>query len=174
MVRMLTLLALLGAPSTTGETPLEFRCDGMEVLREPNRTLCRGNVVARQGNMLLCCDHFEAVADDQWQWTSLRCTDGVRAARGDERMWSERAELNLIKSTITLTRNPWLQRGTSLLRGDQITVTLAGDHANITNPRGVVIDPKSQRAVALNPPSLQGALPITCPLPAGPPPKSSP
>ena len=174
MVRVLTLLALLGAPNTPGETPLEFRCDGMEVLSSPNRTICRGNVVVRQSDLTLCCDHFEASADAQWQWTSLRCIDGVRAAKGDERMWAHRAEINLLDSTITLTGRPWLERGTSLLQGEQIVVTLAGDHATIRKPRGLVVDPKRRVAPVTPQPSLHEPLPKTCPVAAAPQPKPSP
>ena len=174
MVRVVTLLALLGAPSTPGETPLEFRCDGMEVLSSPNRTICRGNVVARQSHLTLCCDHFEASADAQWQWTSLRCIDGVRAAKGDERMWAQQAEINLLESTITLTGQPWLERGTSLLQGDQIVVTLAGDHAKISKPRGLVVDPKRHAAPSKPRLSVSEPLPKTCPIAAAPTQKSSP
>jgi lipopolysaccharide export system protein LptA len=167
MVRVITLLALLAAP-TTEEAPLEFRCDGMEVLRSPNRTICRGNVVARQADLLICCDQFEALADDQWQWTSLRCENGVRARRGDERMWSQRADIDLKGAKLTLTGKPWLERGSSLLQGSQIVVTLSGDHAVVNNPRGIVADAKSPAPPSLRPLEASGALPATCPISKAP------
>ena len=167
MVRVITLLALLAAP-TTEETPLEFRCDGMEVLRSPNRTICRGNVVARQADLLICCDRFEALADDEWQWTSLRCENAVRAQRGDERMWSQRADIDLKGSKLTLTGKPWLERGSSLLQGSQIVVTLSGDHAVVNNPRGIVADPNGPTPPSLQPLEASDELPPTCPFSKAP------
>ena len=167
MLRLAALVALLSVPSQS-ESPLDFRCDGMEVLKAPNRTICRGNVVARQADLVICCDQCEAVADKAWQWTSLRCQKDVRAQRGDELMWSESAQIDLEASKIMLTGQPLIERGMSLLSGSKITVTLSGDHALVDNPRGSVATPSQNTAIKEPKPLFTGALPATCPIPKAP------
>lgn len=145
------------------EGPLDFRCDRMNLESKPNKGVCTGNIVARRDTLLVCCDKFEANADDKWDWQQFVCVDRVRALRGDELMWSDRAHFNLETGALTLTGRPRLRRGPNLLRGDRIVIDTKSDRAQVIKPRGV-LDPDSALETAVSMPS--GELPSRCPLPA--------
>lgn len=145
------------------EGPLDFRCDRMNLESKPNKGFCTGNIVARRDTLLVCCDRFEASANDKWDWQQFVCVDRVRALRGDELMWSERAHFNLDTGALTLTGNPRLRRGPNLLRGDRIVIDTRTDRAQVIRPRGI-LDPDAEIPEAAALPS--GELPAKCPLPA--------
>ncbi|OGQ78834.1 MAG: hypothetical protein A2289_11530 [Deltaproteobacteria bacterium RIFOXYA12_FULL_58_15] len=146
--------------------PLEFRCDGMQVLTKPsNRSLCRHNVVIRRGDLLLCCQNFEGIANADWEWQTFTCTENVRATRGTETMWADKATFVLETSELFLTGTPLLRRGKSLLSGTRIVVEVTNDRARLDNPRGVI---NTNKEVLPPPAPTTGTLPDTCPLPPRP------
>jgi hypothetical protein len=138
----------------------------MEALRNPNRTRCKKNVVARYRDLLLCCDDFEGIADANWQWTRILCRTNVRARHGDELVWADHAEFVLGTSRLVLTGNPILRRGHSTLTGTSIVIDTEKDHARIKNPRGSMV----QSAVAGDLSKLPSSIELrdTCPLASRP------
>lgn len=138
----------------------------MRLESSPNRAFCKGNVVARRDNLLVCCASFEGTADAEWQWSSFLCKDGVRAKRGEEFMWSSEAHFDLATGKLILRGKPLLQRGPNLLRGTRIVIETEADRAHIDNPRGRLepgYPPKT--AAPLDP---KKELPSRCPLPEAP------
>ena len=172
MVRILTALLLgplLAAPPAEekllGDGPLEFTCKRMRIESEPTyRVICLEDVVVLRGDLLVCCDRFEGFADDQQAWQRFTCTEGVRAQRGDENMWSERADFDVESSELTLTGKPRLHRGKSILEGSRIVVDVRNDRARVENPRGRLESIKSEVLHSKELP-LDGVLPDRCPLP---------
>ncbi|MBI5509360.1 MAG: hypothetical protein HY903_11465 [Deltaproteobacteria bacterium] len=170
-------LALLGlslwlaqAPILPGDgepkaAPLDFRCDNMQVFSKPNRTVCQTNVVVRRADLLVCCATFEGFADDRWGWQRFVCTENVRAERGDETMWSDRAEFVLATNELLLTGRPRLKRGKSLLEGERVVVDVKTDHARIEKPRGRIEAATTTAPAAAGRAPDQG-LPAVCPIPA--------
>ncbi len=147
-----------------GDRPLEFRCDAMQILTKPNRAVCQGNVVLRRDDLLVCCRYFEGHADTAWGWQRFVCTQEVRARRGDETMWADKAEFDVATSALTLSGQPQLQRGQSLLSGQRIIVDVKQDRARVIKPTGVIHQATGERP-APAPDPIAGALPATCPLP---------
>lgn len=144
--------------------PLDFRCDKMNLASKPYRVRCRGNIVARRDNLLVCCDRFEGIGDESGQWREFTCIDRVRAVRSDELMWSKRAHFDLETGNLTLTGEPRLRRGANVLDGETIVIETETDRARVVKPRGR-LEPDAKEAA---PPIAipQGELPATCPLPA--------
>ena len=89
-----------------GEGPVDFRCDNMFVYTKPNRNVCRANVVIRRGELLVCCELFEGQADEKWVWQSFTCSQDVRAQRGTELVWADKAEFFQGTSDLVLTGRP--------------------------------------------------------------------
>ena len=152
-----------------GGGPLDFRCDHMTVIPAPQekRTQCRGNVVIRRGPMWVCCADFTGLAAENWQWQQVLCQGDVRAARGDELMWSDKATFYVGASDLLLTGRPLLMRGQSAITGSRILVNVQTNRAQVSDSRGRLVREASKAAPKpKNTP--QAALPATCPLPPRP------
>ncbi len=169
-----TVLLTLGMPKTgvaehreSRQGPIEFTCDSMKVSTQPNRSLCRKNVVVRRGDLLLCCDHFVGSAEDDWTWTNFTCNGNVVAQRADELMWADTAVFELESSDLILTGHPLLKRARSYVRGTKITLNVESDQARVIKPRGVVYSAPSP-APRTSAPFLTGPVPEKCPLPPRP------
>lgn len=150
-----------------GQGPLQFRCDKMQIFTKPNRTLCVGNVVFRRGPVLACCRTFEGTADENWDLQKATCTEDVRAQRGDETIWSERAEYTPASGDLLFTGRPVVQRGASIIEGERIVANVNEERARVEKPRGqLVSEPPAAVVVPLVTETPTTPLPVTCPLPA--------
>lgn len=172
------LLLLLLAPVAPGELqavkdsaqtgPIDFVCEHMQLLSNPNRAICRERVVVRRGELLLCCEHFEGYMNDKGGWERLVCSNKVRAQRHGELMWADRATFVLAINDLILTGRPRLQRGRSVLAGERIVIDTEREQAQIEQPRGR-LEPASEEVPDPAELPLTGALPRECPVPAAPP-----
>jgi lipopolysaccharide transport protein LptA len=137
----------------------------MVIKTEPNRNICSGRVVVRRGEMLVCCNTFEGVADARWQWQRFVCTGDVRASRDVETAWADKAEFFVADNDLVLTGHPLLHRGDSLLEGERVTMNIQEDYARVVKPRGRMgqsgATPLGRRPL----PIPTGALPTLCPIP---------
>ena len=157
-------------PHKTRSGPIKFRCDSMQILSNPNRSICHTNVLVRRGDLLLCCDRFEGYADSQWGWTKFTCAGNIRAQRLNELIWSKQAHFNLKTSSLVLRGLPLIKRNTSYLTGTRITLNVDSNHAQISKPRGV-ITPSSLPSIAPQAhknDTRVADLPEICPLPTRP------
>ncbi len=167
----LALLIVVAPPAAKSNAagqqgPIDYRCDGMQIFSKPNRVECKGNVVVRRRDVLLCCEYFEGIADDQWQWQKFICKNDVRAQRPDELVESDEAVFELGSSNLLLTGRPRLQRGQSLLAGERIVVDVNTNEAHIEKPRGRIEQADSKLDnKPLTPQIDEKQLPGTCPVP---------
>lgn len=170
---MIVLLAALvfSAPNEPvkplEQGPVEFVCDSLQLFNKPRRVVCTKNVVARRGDLTLCCDHFEGIMNDKNEWERLICSHHVRAQRGDEIMWSDKAIFIMATSDLILTGRPRVRRGQSVLAGERIVIDTKNDRAHIEQPRGRV-EPVTEGAAPIRPLPLTGELPRRCPVPSSP------
>lgn len=177
-----------------GQGPLDFRCDKMQVQSKTHRSLCEGNVVFRRGTVFVCCKHFEGFSNDKWELERGVCTDDVRAQRGEELMWSEKADYTAETGELVLTGRPVLRRGPSVIEGERVVARVNEEQARVDKPRGHLVPeeqppaagakpgeapgaaakpadgarPPAAKAPPPPPPYMSGPLPATCPLPAAP------
>lgn len=177
MHAVLVAIALVGAPAgastptstknqLAGQGPLDFQCDNMQVRTKPNGAVCTGNVIVRRSDMLVCCKQLVGVANDKWEWQSLICQDDVRAQRGEELMWSDKAEFLPETQDLVLTGRPIVVRGESVLEGEKVLVNIKEDSARVIKPRGRI---GTQEISGKAPPLVGGsgdavALPKVCPV----------
>ncbi len=149
-----------------GEGTLEFRCDKMQVFTTPNRSNCRGNVLVRRGDLLVCCQVFEGFADERWQWHRFVCSEEVRAQRPGEVVWAERAEFVMATADLILTGKPRVHRGANVLEGSRVVIDVKNDDAHIDNPRVRIATTRDGPAPE---PATSGPLPPVCPISPTPP-----
>jgi len=156
-----------------GEGPIDWRCDNAQVISKSNGVrlaICRGNVVVRRSDLMFCCTTFEGVTDGTGQLQKATCIDDVRAVRGVETMWSDRAEYLPQSSDLLLTGRPMLRRAASILEGERITLNVNDDKARVDKPRGHFLpdDLKVGSRTPPPPPQKPPPLPEKCPLVAAP------
>lgn len=174
---MLVLVALLGAPPAKSlpggeQGPIDFRCDGMQIFSKPNRVECKGNVVVRRSDILLCCEVFEGFGDEKWQWEKFTCSGDVRGQRPDELLESDYGVFVLGTNDLVLTGRPRTQRGKSLLAGERIVVNIKTNQAQIEKPRGRIEQADTKIDASVLPPQVnESQLPATCPVPRIQPPR---
>ena len=146
--------------------PLEFRCDSMELMSNPNKTICRGNVIARKGSWMVCCDKFIGNADNKWQWGSFVCKKNVRVSRVFETAWADKATYSMEQTKLVLEGQPMLERGANLLLGKRIIIDFVRDSASINSPRGVMKDSEAIKDdfEKTSPIDISGPLPAKCPI----------
>ena len=163
MIGSLILLTILASQEPA--EPIEFRCDSMEVTQEPARSRCLGNAIARQNNILICCEAFVTKADQNWQWQTLHCVGDVRAQRDGELAWANEAIFKVDTGTLTLEGKPVLQRGKSLMQGKQIMIEKDMNKARVIKPKGIMHH-NSDATELLK--TTNKELPSRCPLPPRP------
>lgn len=193
MKRLLRALLLVGIgipvyaqaapPAPPDKGPIDFRCDGMRIETKPkNRTFCERNVVLQRGTLLMCCDLFTGESDPKWVWRRFTCHGDVRALRNGEYMWGDDALFVVASDELVLTGHPLLQRGESVVGGEEIVVQVNQDRAQIHRPKGLLQvrestakggTPAPAPVVLPDPLSelmkkFGGVLPARCPLPAAP------
>ena len=153
------------ADKKLGDGPVDFRCDNLTIYTKPNRNMCKANVVIRRGDMLVCCEVFEGFADENWAWQRFTCSKEVRAQRGIETVWADKAEFFAAENDLVLTGRPVLHRGDSILEGERVILDVKEDHARIFRPRGRMDMDANQ--LPKTPPAIpEGPLPAICPIPA--------
>lgn len=176
---LLFVLTVLTAPAPKSpvggeQGPIDFRCDGMQIFSKPNRVECKGNVVVRRRDILLCCETFEGFGDEKWQWEKFTCSGDVRGQRPDELMESDFAVFVLGTNDLVLTGRPRLQRGKSLLAGERILVNVKTNQAQIEKPRGRIEQADTEiNGAALPAQTDETQLPATCTVPRIQPPRTA-
>lgn len=172
LATQILLAASLAAPPVgerLGDGPLDFRCDRGDTTPDSSgrRFRCHGNVVVRRGNLMVCCNVFEGFLAEGSGWERFTCTEDVRAQRGDETMWSGKAEFIVESSDLILTGLPRLHRGKSILRGERVVIDVKNDKARVVKPHGRLESIKADVLHSIELP-ISGPLPKTCPLPPPP------
>lgn len=149
--------------------PIEFRCDKLEVRSKPeHRQICRGHVIVRRDDLLLCCTTLTGESSADWALQQIVCTGDVRLKRANQTVWSDAARYDVARGEIWLGGAPLLERDGSQLTGEQIIINLSQEHARVVRPRGQLA---GMAAPSLPPSSSTQAsvLPRACPI--GPRPK---
>ena len=168
MLYALVLALTMGGPtdelSELRDGPIDFRCDYGQAYEKPSRFVCRNRVVVRRGDLIVCCQRFEGFRSNAGEWLRYVCEGDVRAQRGLERMWADRATFVTATSDLILEGKPSLQRGHNIMHGERIVIDTKYDQARVEKPRGRLDQIRAVEQVdsAL----FTGKLPGSCPLPA--------
>lgn len=150
--------------------PIDFRCDRLEVLSKPeHRQICRGHVVVRRDELILCCNALTGASDIDWAVQRISCVGDVRLQRGAQIAWADYGQYDLATGEVVLTGHPVLERAGSRMAAEQLTVRLDEQFARVLRPRGQMTQALPAAAPPAAPTWLQGPLPALCPIGAKPP-----
>jgi len=140
--------------------PIPFRCDRMKMNGQRYLVICDSNVVIQHDTLLLCCDSFNAQADEKWNWQRLLCRGNVRAYMDGRWMWGLQADYDVTSQLLVITGRPLLRQAESSFAGSAITVQVDQQLVDVKHPRGVLVRDENPSAV----PAYK-VLPLRCPLP---------
>ena len=141
-------------------SPIDFRCDAMKVQKNPHIIECVGHVIAVREGMMLCCNKFTIYTDRQWKWEKATCEGDVRSRKADRLIWSEWAQYQPSDGVLVLEKDPLLQRGQSLIRGNRVYFYMKTDETNVEQPSGNVATVSAEN-MTWSPPAKLGS---QCPL----------
>jgi lipopolysaccharide transport protein LptA len=129
----------------TSKSKIHFDCGAaMDIFNKENRTLCRGGAWIKRDDFTIRCNMLEVLTDDKHNPKRFTCVENVSLQTADGQSKSEKAEYDAEKELLTLTGNPSLKRGDSLVRGETIIYDLKNERLRIFKPRGALAPDKKQ------------------------------
>lgn len=107
-----------------GKLPTNITSDSLTLHAKSRVFVYKGNVVVTQGDMKLTSNEIEGSYSDQNQIQKIVAKGDVVITKQDIQATSQRAIYDAVTSIVTLTDNPQLQQGESVLIADRIKVLL--------------------------------------------------
>jgi lipopolysaccharide export system protein LptA len=107
-----------------GKLPTNITSDSLTLHAKSRVFVYKGNVVVTQGDMRLTSNEIEGSYSDQNQIQKIVAKGDVVITKQDIQATSQRAIYDAVTSIVTLTDNPQLQQGESVLIADRIKVLL--------------------------------------------------
>lgn len=133
------------------DSPWHFQCDGIKGLgKKEHKSICRGHVMITRDDLSISCDTLETQHDDKWGAKKMLCLENVVLKSKDGRTTSEKAEFDNQSRELTLTGNPVLFQGGSVIRGETIKYSLDTEEFEVKKIRGVVDQSSSMPSVGKN------------------------
>jgi len=133
-----TSLGALGSSSLFGNTakdkdfgqlPTNITSDTLSLNAKDRVFVYKGNVVVTQGDMTLTSKVVEGNYNDQNQIQKIVAKGDVVITKQEIKATSQLATYDAVSSIVTLTDNPQLQQGESVLIADRIKVYLNEDRS---------------------------------------------
>lgn len=111
----------------------------LDIPRESNRAVWRGEVVAERDDFVLTCRRLTAEYGEPARLRRLICSDNVHLVQkvptnGPREGWGERAVYDTLRSTVVLTGNPRAREGDSNLKGSRVTYLVEQKRLRVENP----------------------------------------
>jgi lipopolysaccharide export system protein LptA len=107
-----------------GKLPTHITSDSLTLHAKNRVFVYKGNVVVTQGDMKLTSNEVEGNYSEQNQIQKIVAKGDVVITKQDIQATSQRAIYDAVTSIVTLTDNPQLQQGESVLIADRIKVLL--------------------------------------------------
>jgi len=105
--------------------PVHVQSERLEAEGDLNRVAFFGEVVARQGDLIIYADELTVTyAPEEKAMQRAEARGHVRVVRGDQVATAEHAVYDSLAETITLTGDPRVRQGESYLVGSAITIYL--------------------------------------------------
>lgn len=112
-----------------GKLPTNITSDTLTLNAKTRIFTYKGNVVVTQGDMTLTSKIVEGNYNDQNQIQKIVARGDVVITKQDIKATSQLATYDAVSSIVTLTDNPQLQQGESVLIADRIKVYLNEDRS---------------------------------------------
>ena len=116
--------------STDSEKPVTITADALSLDQKTRDFLYEGNVVVKQGNMILTSDQLDGSYDENNEIEELIAISNVNITKGPKiKAKGERAVYDKINETMTLTENPQVDQNGSTVAADKIVIYLLEDRS---------------------------------------------
>jgi lipopolysaccharide export system protein LptA len=112
-----------------GKLPTNITSDSLSLNAKERIFTYKGNVVVTQGDMTLTSKTIDGSYSDQNQIQKIVARGDVVITKQDIKATSQLATYDAVSSIVTLTDNPQLQQGESVLIADKIKVYLNEDRS---------------------------------------------
>ncbi len=119
------------------EEPIDISSDLMEGDRGSQEAVFTGNVVVKQGEMVMTCDWLKANYNEETRViTDLYSKGAVRIVEGDRTALGEEAYFFRQEGRVLLKGDPEVWQGKNLLQGEEITFFLEDDRVIVDKAKG--------------------------------------
>lgn len=118
-----------GKDKDFGKLPTNITSDSLSLNAKERIFTYKGNVVVTQGDMTLTSKTIDGSYSDQNQIQKIVARGDVVITKQDIKATSQLATYDAVSSIVTLTDNPQLQQGESVLIADRIKVYLNEDRS---------------------------------------------
>jgi lipopolysaccharide export system protein LptA len=127
------------SPWTMGSEPLQVDARSLEARGADGLVVFEGDVVARQGDLVLQTDRLEVGIDAETRGLRSAVARGtVRIRRGELLATAAEATYDASAGVVVLTGDPKVWRDRDVVAGDRITLFLAEDRSVVEGARAVL------------------------------------
>ena len=135
--------------SASKEEPIDITSDRMDGDRSSREVVFTGNVVVKQGEMVMTCDWLKANYNEETRdITDLYSKGSVRIVEGDRTALGEEAYFFRQEGKVLLKGDPEVWQGKNLLQGEEITFFLEDDRV-IVDKAKVRFYPEDKESLSL-------------------------
>ena len=121
------------------DTPVVITADSMELRRNTNTIIYKGNVLVERDDVRITSDVLSARYDaGDGGLRSVVAEGKVRVRHGGREMTGDKAVFDGVKETITVSGNTTVREGNSSISGDRITIYMKEDRSVVENSEGRV------------------------------------
>ena len=116
--------------SINSKKPTVITADSLKLDQKTRDFLYEGNVIVKQGNMILTSDQLDGSYDENNEIQELIAISNVHITKGPKiKAKGERAVYNKDDETMTLTENPEVDQDGSIVAADKIIIYLLEDRS---------------------------------------------
>lgn len=106
------------------DQPININADSMEYDNKKNRAVFKGNVVARQGNIVMFADHMEVVYGEKGGLKEVYALGNVKIIQDETIATGQKIVFYNDQQKIVVTGSPRVWQGDNVVHGKKITVFL--------------------------------------------------
>lgn len=114
--------------NVTQKSPVNVTSDWMEAVKDENRVVFKGNVVAVE-DFTLCSDELYVDYDDKKEVKEITAVGNVTIIQDDKIAYSDKAVYDRSANTVVLTGRPQVKQCEDTVRGNKITLYKDKDNA---------------------------------------------
>lgn len=117
----------IGDSSFKFDSPVNINADSLEYDNSANRILFDGNVVARQGDIVMFADKMDVLYNDEGEIRTIASKGNVKVIQGERILTGDKIIFFNQEQKIVVTGNPRVWQGDNVIQGKKITVFLKED-----------------------------------------------
>jgi lipopolysaccharide export system protein LptA len=118
------------------DQPVNINADTMEYDNRNNRATFKGNVIARQGNIVMFADNMKVLYGDKGRLEQISALGNVKVIQGERIATGQKIVFYNDQQKIVVTGSPRVWQGDNVIHGKKITVFLKEDRSVVEGGPG--------------------------------------